>query len=341
MNAAVNPLPTVSIILSVYNGERYLRQAMDSILNQTFTDFEFIIVDDGSTDETAAILKSSPDPRIVRLVHSTNQGLIASLNDGLSIASGQFIARIDADDISLPNRLEEQVRIFKTDPQLVIVGSYSHRIDETGKQIKIVPKPLSDTAIRWTLLFECPFVNSAVMIRKDALHRNGLRYDKDRLYAEDYDLWSKLLLYGKGRNSDQPLVKRRLHPSQVSAVFVAEQVATADFISWSNLQRLGISISASEVKILRSWSWKPILATKQNIRTCRNLLDILLKFGKQEVVDPQQFAVIRYRWVNKILGALSLKDLLIFRKVPLLGLLLREHGTLVVRHLIKRGIGKS
>lgn len=337
-NRDVQHSPTVSVILSVFNGERYLQEAIDSILDQTFKDFEFIIVNDGSTDASTSILKCYDDPRIIHVSNSTNQGLIASLNKGLSRASGQFIARQDADDISFPNRLEEQVKTFNESPQLVLVGSNYHHIDKTGRQIRLRSTPLNDTEIRWHLLFENPFAHGSVMMRANILHRHGLLYNKDILHAEDFDLWSRLLHYGMGKNIEQPLVKIRCHDERISMVYASEQMATADRIVWANLQQLGVSLSTPEVRTLRSWRRKPQLVTAQDIRNGRCLLEILRKFGKQEIIEPRQFRIIRYRYMNKILKLMSLKDLVTFQKIRFFGVLLRDHRILVLKHLIKRSI---
>jgi glycosyltransferase involved in cell wall biosynthesis len=238
--------PKVSVVMSVYNGERYLQQAINSILNQSFCDFELIIVDDGSTDDTAAIVNSYRDPRIVRFRHATNQGLIASLNFGLTRARGELIARQDADDISLPNRLEEQVGLCDREPQVVIVGSGCHLIDETGTHLGIWRYPLSNTDVRWHMLFHCGFAHTSVMFRADALRRNRLQYEEQAKHAEDYDLWSRLLSYGQGQNTAQVLVKYRRHSHQVSSISAEQQKSVAARISESNLKRLGIHITSHD-----------------------------------------------------------------------------------------------
>ncbi len=336
MNIARQQFPTVSVILSVYNNEAYLHDTITSVLNQTFSDFEFIIVNDGSSDGSARILASYQDPRIIHLTHSMNQGLIASLNDALSVASGKFIARLDGDDISLPTRLEEQITAFKEDPQLVLLGSYYYIIDEGGSVKRTVRRPLNNTEIRWAILFENPFGQSSVMLRVDALKLHGLRYDKSMLYAEDYDLWSRLLLYGKGKNIDRPLVKIRHHPLQTSRVFSTEQSATADRIAMSNVERLGVEISIQEMKALRGWLRKPRFVTDQDRQVGLKLLELLTIFGKQNSINPQQFTVIRYRLVNRILEAIGIKNLFLRRNFQLLRAIFFWHRYLVIKYAIKR-----
>jgi len=125
--------PEVTVLMSVYNGEKYLREAIDSILNQTFTDFEFLIVNDGSTDRTAEILRSYDDPRIIIINNEKNIGLTKSLNIGLRMAKGEYIARMDADDVSMPERLQKQIELLNQKKNTGLVGTYYTIINEKGK----------------------------------------------------------------------------------------------------------------------------------------------------------------------------------------------------------------
>lgn len=136
-----NISPKVSVVMSVYNGEKYLPETIDSILNQTFKDFEFIIINDGSTDKTAKILTSYDDPRI-RIFNQENMGLTKSLNRAISLAKGEYIARMDADDISYPERLKKQVDYLNKNPDIGLVGSKYIRIDKRGRKIDEINVPI-------------------------------------------------------------------------------------------------------------------------------------------------------------------------------------------------------
>ena len=161
--------PKVTVLMPVYNGEIYLAEAIESILNQTFADFEFLIIDDGSTDNTWGILSSYNDNRIRLTRNPKNVGLIESLNNALTLAIGHYIARIDADDISLPKRLEKQKEFLDKNLEIALVGSWVEIIDRQGKRIGYQKFLWDDSLIRWQLLFKTTFAHSAIMARRDVL----------------------------------------------------------------------------------------------------------------------------------------------------------------------------
>ena len=162
--------PKVSVLMPVFNGMPYLGEAIDSILNQTFTNFEFIIVDDCSTDDTVKFIESYQDPRI-RLFHNQkNLGQTSTLNEGLKCVKAPFVARIDADDVSYPDRLEKQVRFLEESGQeMVLVGSDMEVIDAEGKFVKYLDRPSDDGDLRFCLLFGSPISGGTMMIRTDLL----------------------------------------------------------------------------------------------------------------------------------------------------------------------------
>jgi len=298
--------PRVSVLMPVHNGERFLREAVESILDQDYADFEFIIVDDGSTDNTAEILGTYSDPRIVCLSHKTNLGIVHALNCGLETARGELIARQDADDVSLPHRLEQQVRLLDQRPDVVIVGSSCHMIDDAGVRIGICRFPVSDTAIHWLMLFHNGFAHTSVMLRAGVLHQHALRYDERLSTSQDYDLWSRLLHHGLGMNIAQPLVKRRAHAEQVSRTSAIQQRCFADRIARSNLEQIGVRLSDAEVSALRNWYHHfPRRLRGQDVALCRALLRTLDAFGRQQNVDPRLMRDIRALWVGRILAAAS------------------------------------
>ena len=303
-NANSENMPRVTVLMPVYNGERFLREAVDSVLVQTYADFEFIVVDDGSTDGTAQILDAYDDSRIVRLCHRANRGIVAALDWGLAVSRGELIARQDADDVALPSRLEEQVRLLDRHPELVIVGSASHLIDEGGTHLGTQCYPASDTAIRWQMLFHNSFVHTSVMVRAKVLRTNALRYDVQALHAEDYDLWSRLLCHGQGMNVGQALVKHRVHKDQIGQVAPVRQRQSADRIACSNLARLGVHLAEVEAGVLRRWHHRlPRRLRRQDVALCRALLRTLDAFGRQPDVDPHIVRDIRARWLGLIAAA--------------------------------------
>lgn len=181
----------ISVVMSVYNSEKFLKPAIEGILNQTFKDFEFIIIDDGSTDRSAAIIESYNDPRI-RLIRQTNHKLVYSLNQGVKVARGEFIARQDADDVSLPSRLEKELTWMSANDRRGLVSSYFTYIDETTSKPSItLTFPTKHIDLVRNLYYTNPFAHSAAMIRKSAIVTAGY-YRNDYDHNEDYDLWRRL-----------------------------------------------------------------------------------------------------------------------------------------------------
>lgn len=161
-------LPKISVIMPVLNGEKYLNQAIESILNQTFTDFELIVVDDGSTDQTPEILRAYAelDDRARIVTNPENKGIGYSRNRGVATSRGEYIANLDADDWSMPERFDKQVNFLNQHPEISVLGTACHIVDENGVQQKTVTYPSSSGMIRWSMIFSSPFCNPSVMIRK-------------------------------------------------------------------------------------------------------------------------------------------------------------------------------
>jgi GT2 family glycosyltransferase len=206
--------PTVSVVMSVYNGERYLPEAVESILNQTLQDFEFIVIDDGSTDRTPDILRSYPE---LEVVSQPNAGLTPSLNRGFRLAQGRYIARMDADDVALPTRFERQVAYLDAHPQVGLLGTAYYQIDDQGKILRQVVMPCSDHELRLALARYNPFLHSSIMVRKELAEKLGY-YDEDERYkcCEDYEFWIRLARRSQLANLDEALVKWRLHQANVT-----------------------------------------------------------------------------------------------------------------------------
>lgn len=183
--------PKVTVLMSIYNGERYLNEAVDSILTQTFTDFEFLIIDDASTDRTPEILRGYDDPRIRIVTNEENLGLTKSLNKGLTLARGEYIARMDADDISLPERFEQQIYFLEKNSDIGVLGAAVQYIDECGKPLQILKWPQKDTLIKWELCFMNPIAHPSAIIRRRLLTESG-GYNEKITFAQDYDLWVRL-----------------------------------------------------------------------------------------------------------------------------------------------------
>ncbi|WP_160318751.1 glycosyltransferase family 2 protein [Pannonibacter phragmitetus] len=184
--------PKVSVILPVFNGENLVDDAINSVLNQTFADFELIVLDDGSKDETWGVINSVPDPRVKPYRHD-NMGLPKTLNRGISIARAPYIARLDHDDLMLPERLQKQVEFLDANPNVGMVGTWAQIYEDSLPSQRFHKHPASSTAIRLHLLFDNPFVHASVMLRRDVFDSVGFYTEEpDRLPPEDYELWSRV-----------------------------------------------------------------------------------------------------------------------------------------------------
>jgi glycosyltransferase involved in cell wall biosynthesis len=204
--------PKITVLMPVYNCELYIQEAVDSILNQTFTDFEFLIIDDASSDKTVTIIKTYNDLRIKLIEKPLNTGYTNSLNYGLTIASGEYIARMDGDDISLPERFAKQVAFLDKNLDVVLCGTALKIIDS----YRVICYPEFHEDIKLEMLKRNCIVHPSVMFKKSVLNNNYIKYDISKEPAEDYNLWTKLLLYGKLYNFQEVLLYYRVHQSQVS-----------------------------------------------------------------------------------------------------------------------------
>jgi GT2 family glycosyltransferase len=222
MDTAKSPL--VSVIMTVYNEERFLRQALDSIFAQTWSDFELIVVDDASTDSTPQILNSYSDRRLIRLTNEKNLGPYGSANKALSVAHGKYIARHDADDESLPDRLKQQVEAFMRGPDLVLLGTSYFVIDEQGSILDVALLPIDNVEIQDRLGFGNLYCHGSVMMRHDAVRQVG-GYRDFFPVSQDYDLFLRLAELGQVANLAAPLYLFRFHSNSLSRKKKEQQLA--------------------------------------------------------------------------------------------------------------------
>jgi glycosyltransferase involved in cell wall biosynthesis len=237
----LNESPRVSVLMSVFNGERYLRESIDSILSQSFSDFEFLIINDGSSDASRSIILAYDDPRIRLIENEENIGLTQSLNRGLALARGEFIARQDADDISLPARLAKQVAFLDANPHVLLVGSWYQEVDANGTLQQRARVPTDEVELRWALLFFCPFIHSAVMMRKDPVLNEIGYYSDEYEYAQDHELWLRIARRKSLTNLKAYLVKYRRSPDSMTAKYGA-------------FSKEGMKVSVDAIGDLLGWS---------------------------------------------------------------------------------------
>ncbi len=210
-------VPKVSILMAVYNGERHLKEAIDSILCQTFTEFEFIIIDDCSIDSTSAIIKTYHDKRINVFRNERNIGLTKSLNIGLNKAKGEYIARQDADDRSHATRLQLQLDFLDKNPDVVLLGTQARSIDEFGK-LSYMPefKPISYAGVKYQLFFGNPFIHSTVMFNAHIIKSTFGGYNEDFRLSQDLELWSRVIQNFKCMNLNRVCLDFRQNSNSVT-----------------------------------------------------------------------------------------------------------------------------
>lgn len=211
--------PTVSILMAAFNAASYIDASIQSVRDQDFQDWELIVVDDGSRDETAHILSrhEADDPRIHRILNEENVGLPTSLNRAIKIARGRYIARLDADDIALPDRLTRQIAFLNANRDHVMVGANTYRIDKTDAVIGRTEMPTSDAAIRARFLFENPFIHPTMMMRADLFTDPSIRYDESFETTQDWALWLACLDHGRVANLRDPVIWQRVHDGSISS----------------------------------------------------------------------------------------------------------------------------
>jgi glycosyltransferase involved in cell wall biosynthesis len=204
--------PIISVIMPVFNAERYIADAIQSILDQTFTNFEFIIINDCSADNSLEIIRhyANIDSRILILNNDKNLGVSRSLNRGINISKANYIARMDADDVSFPNRFEKQINFLEENIDIGVLGTSAVIIDESSSEISSITLPKNHNLIVWFMCYACPLIHPSVMIRKEIFEVVGL-YDSYFSSAQDYDLWSRAINITKFSNMTEKLLYLRKH----------------------------------------------------------------------------------------------------------------------------------
>ena len=230
--------PYVSVLLPVFNAEKTIGESVQSILNQTWTDFELIIIDDGSFDNTAHVLDQFSDPRI-RRIYQQNVGLPITLNRSIKVARGKFLARQDADDISLPLRLEKQVHFLERHPEYGLIGTWTQILENELLSTRMHCHPTSNGEIQIRLLFNNYFVHSSVMFRKSVIDITGGYSEKPEDFPpEDYELWLRMAHRCKVANLADPLIQYRELPNSISRSKLNLIHTRAQNMARLNLQRV-------------------------------------------------------------------------------------------------------
>jgi len=243
--------PALSVVMPTYNGERFLREAVVSVLAQEFSDFELLVVDDGSTDGTAAVLQTfMADPRLRVLRNDVNLGLIATLHKAYAECRAPLIARMDSDDLCELGRFQRQTDFLRTNPDVAIVGGAIRFFGNVAPNV--FRFPATHEGIRPAMLFYCPLAHPALMFRRELVDRGLLRYQDAFKHAEDYHLWSRLLLEVRSANLPDVVLSYRLHAQQVSSDSSKKQYDASLRVRQQMLEEAGIAPSEEEVALHES-----------------------------------------------------------------------------------------
>ncbi len=307
---------SLSVVMSVYNSESFLAEAIESVLGQTFSDFEFVIVDDGSTDRSTEILAAYArrDPRI-RLYRQENRGVVDALNRGCDLAQGACIARMDADDIALPDRLSRQMGFLAGRPAVALIGGAVDVIDPDGRRMYTLRYPVGEDQIKYGLpLWNC-FAHPTIVMRTDAFRVVG-GYRKAFLYAEDYDLWLRLAERYDVANLAESILLLRTHGAQVTGKYLEQQVLSAlaaqaaarrrresgsdgldgvERVTAEVLERLGIKSDRIHEELIESHVTRAAdLVVQRHPRHAAEVLESLLALPW--AASRRRHVIARFRW---------------------------------------------
>lgn len=234
--------------MPVYNAGNYLREAIESILNQSFTDFEFVIVNDGSTDNSRNVVLSYSDSRIRLIDNPQNLGLIASLNVGLEVCEGEYIVRMDQDDISLPDRIFKQIKFMDENPDFGLIGSW---FEDFGDHIQSREVRYSgdDVQIRIRHLYQTHISHPTAVMRSSVVKKNHIRFDPEFVHGEDYNCWVTFSEFCKLSNYPEVLVRKRDHPTNITNKYAEVMNATCNRVKRRQFEKMGVPISIEEANL--------------------------------------------------------------------------------------------
>jgi glycosyltransferase involved in cell wall biosynthesis len=291
--------------MAVHNGEPYLVEAIESVLNQSLQDFELILVDDASTDGSLATLKTWNNRRIKILKNVRKLGLARSLNKVISYAKGKYIARMDHDDIALRQRFENQVEFFEHHPKIDILGTWAKTF---GSSQQIWKYPTDDAEIKAEMLFNSNLVHSSVMMRASALKRHRLSYDPKIPRAQDYELWSRAAERINFANLDQVLMLYRLHSKQAGKQHADSQQAVASRVRLRQLRALGLKPTKAQLNLHNAISIWDFPKTEKGLLEVERWLQMLLVANRRVEIYSQAALnlALEKRWLAACRGAVSL-----------------------------------
>lgn len=337
--ASAAALPLVSVVMPVYNAAPYLEESIHSILKQTYSNFEFIIFNDGSTDGSATIIAAAAarDQRIV-FVDGPNRGLVAQLNHGLDKAQGVYLARMDADDIAPAERLAQQVAYLEANPAVGLCGG-AVRMFGPGLNT-LVHLPEDDATIRYTLCWQNAFFHPAVTLRRSVLLTHGLRYREEYMTAEDYQLWCEMSRVTQLHNLPEVMLNYRVHPQQVTRVQSARGQQTTARIQEEQMAQLGIVLTSEEragFELLNTGHRHSHFQLADYQRISRFIQQIYTRFQGNPEATAVAYRVLNFQWYAVLKAATRFRPHLLplLAQHPLGGIHLSKTDlTLAVKYLM-------
>jgi glycosyltransferase involved in cell wall biosynthesis len=298
--------------MPVYNCRQFLEESVNSILNQTYRDFEFIIVDGSSDDGTYEFLNSLSDTRINLIREHIRSGITSSLNHGLQVAKGEYIARMDADDISFPHRFERQIQYLDDHPEIGVLGTGIQIIDIQGNFLEKLQFPAQNNLLRWFMCFYDPIINPTVMMRKDIVLQAG-GYDMEMRKCEDYNLWQRLFAITQFSNLQDILFSLRKHESNLSTVNPLEEMSFSIQVSRTMIS--GILKKVVPLSVVQ-YIWRNGERSASNASVSAELIYELYKaFVSKYNVSNSEKGIIRKDAAGRIyaLGRPWLKNIIIWK----------------------------
>lgn len=304
-----NKVPYISVLMSAYNSEKYIAEAIESILNQTFTDFEFVIINDGSTDHTPEIIAeyARRDKRIKFINNKKNAGIISALNQGLEFCHGKYIARMDSDDISLPTRFATQVEYLDAHPECGACSSWAEKFGSNIIKDKILTY-MPTVKLLDFLIYGDRVLNPGSMIRRSVIVDNNIKYDPQYKYAEDYKFWTEIVKHAEIHNLQEILLNYRWHDGNVSVTHRKTQLESAEQIRRSILLEL-LSYEHDIEKMLRM---------------TREVHERFYLFGILPIIRRKQYSITKTKYY-------------LFEKIPLIK---EKDGKIYLLEYIKIGVLK-
>lgn len=288
--------PKVSVVMAIRNEEEYGPAAIQSILDQTFADFEFIIVDDASTDSTPQMLRAfaARDPRIKILTNQNNLTVPRSANRGLEIARGEYIARMDSDDYSYPHRIQEQVEFLDANPEYIIVGGGIEYIDSQNNVFRTFDRGSSWWEFEWVSFFRAPLAQPCAMFRTDVVTKHRMLYDNKFDRAADFEYWQRVLKFGYGKELPGVFVKYRWHDRNISNVFSSKQRDSAKKAGNENARIRFTKIDVDDVENLYNFLYPTAHTTDAKLAMAvRTIEKMQSEYAQEKNLTPDQTRDIR------------------------------------------------